>query len=364
MTRYVYYLMVVNMLVNVFAYVPSILIEHRFDGAIMSILLGTLIGSVLLLLFVGIFNRYPAQGLPELIGQSPFWLRAPVLFGFSWIWFAAGAMTLLAFNNVTIRYINPDISGIHMMFIYSVVVLVILAFLGSDKLLMLLEMILAINLPLVLLIMYHAYINKAITWPSIMEVLSYFPDPPNWRAVAGVTFTFSGYIGLLVFHRVINGKIPLRKLWALPVLGLVNLATTFLIPVGFHGADGVGDFTYPWVATADALRMDYAPIERLITVFLVLYISIALVSVILAWHVSFELLQSVFRLPGRSRKVWARARFAMLFTYGTVIIWMENQFRQEDIFAFGEAWLQIRFVAELMLACVLIWLAMRRRAST
>ena len=81
------------------------------------------------------------------------------------------------------------------------------------------------------------------------------------------------------------------------MLALFNLGTTFLLPIGFHGTVGVGNFTYPWVSTADSMRMEFGFVERVIFIFLPLYAFIALSQVIVVWHVGMHFFLSL--LPNK-----------------------------------------------------------------
>ncbi|PTY78524.1 hypothetical protein B5V88_09320 [Heyndrickxia sporothermodurans] len=52
MNRYFLYLVLINMLINVIMFVPKILIEYRFDGTVMGILIAIPISLSLTFLFI------------------------------------------------------------------------------------------------------------------------------------------------------------------------------------------------------------------------------------------------------------------------------------------------------------------------
>ena len=204
MNRYFYYLIILNMLVNVFLYVPNILLQERFDGAVMGILLGFVIGCTLLFTFTASINKFAGSGVVELFSSVPKWFRLFFLSFISIMWFGAGAISLLAFNNVTIRFVNPDISGVNMITVFAIFIILLLVRLKSDSLLFTMELVFIINLPLVLTIMFHSYTNDYISWDSIKEVGTHFWEIPSWSVLAASTFVFSGYTNLILFFSVIK----------------------------------------------------------------------------------------------------------------------------------------------------------------
>lgn len=349
------------MLINVFMFVPNILLRERFSGSIMAIPLGVLIGSVLLFVFIRSLNRFPRLGVPEILEATPRWFRYGFLAYFSVIFIMAGAIILLAFNNVIMRFINPHISGFNMISAFVVFLVIILLHLKSDKILYTLEIIIVLNIPLVLLVVFEAYTNNYLTINSVFEVGTHVFEYPSWSAISAATFIFSGYANMVVFNRVFKEKINLKHLWFVPIVGLVNLVTSVLIPIGFWGADGVGDLTFPWISTADALNIEYGPIERLITVFILLYISISLLSVTIHWHVALHIIRSILKIERFDRKRRFRIDFAIVGSMGVGVFILQDQLREKDIFKLGEMWLNIRFPSEVFLVILMYFLARRKR---
>ena len=349
------------MLINVFMFVPNILLRERFSGSLMAIALGVLIGSVLLFAFINSLNRFPKLAVSEILEVTPGWFRYGFLSFFSAIFIMAGAISLLAFNNVIIRFINPHISGFNMIAPFVVFLIIILIRLKSDKILYTLEIILVLNIPLVLLIVFEAYTNNYLSINSVLEVGTHFFEFPSWSAISAATFIFSGYANMVVFNRVFEERINLKRLWFIPILGLVNLVTSVLIPIGFWGADGVGDLTFPWISTADALHIKYGPVERLITVFILLYISISLLSVTIHWHVALLIIRSILKIERFDRKKRYRIDLAIVGSIGLGVFILQYQLREKDIFILGEMWLNIRFPSEVFLVVLMFFLARRKR---
>lgn len=348
------------MLVNVFLYVPNILIEERFEGAVMAIPIGILIGSLFLFLFASAINKFEKKGITEILGFMSKKFRVVLLTFFSLMWFSAGAISLLAFNNVTIRFVNPDISGINMIMIFSIFI-IFLVRMNSESLLYTMEIVLLVNFPLVLLIMYQTFTHDYISWDSIKELGTHYKEWPSWSTLAAASFVFSGYTNLIIFNRVFKEKIRLRRLWFIPILGFFNLFTTFCIPIGFWGVDGVGDLTFPWVSTADALRIEYGPVERVVTLFIFLYVGVSMLSVAVHWHVAFEIIKSMINIKQSAKKKNQVYSFVILGSFFISTLFLEYNLREKEIFALGELWLNVRLPSELCLVLLMFFVARRKK---
>lgn len=362
MNRLFYTLVLLNMFVNTLIYVPAQLIQHRLQGAVMGILLGTVISFILMLVLSISLNKTPKQGLPELLNKAPKWLKVVVLVSLSCMWFLAGANTLLGFNNIVNRYMNPEISEIHMVTVFSLMIIMALVKLSTVKVLYVVEMIVILNIPISILVLTLSYTNNYISWHSVLEVSSYISKWPDWSSLSAATYVFSGYANMIVFNRVFDKRVNVKWLWPLLLLGLFQLTTIFFMPIGFHGVDGVGDLKFPWITTVDSLRMELAPIERVTTIFLISYVSLAIVSVIVHWHVAFELLKGTVKTRPKLGNLNFMLRRIVFIIFGVAAWFMEKNMREENIKAFGEAWLQIRLPFEILLVIVLLFLTRRRAA--
>jgi hypothetical protein len=125
--------------------------------------------------------------------------------------------------------------------------------------------------------------------------------------------------------------------------------------------------TFPWVASADALHIEFSPIDRLISVLILLYVSISLMSVIVHWHVAYEMIRSLlpkqFAQKANAKKSGKAGPWIALSMFGGSLLLMESTLREDDIFRVGELWLSIRFPSEVMLVLILFILARRRRKA-
>ncbi|WP_134703393.1 GerAB/ArcD/ProY family transporter [Ammoniphilus sp. YIM 78166] len=355
-TRYIYYIIILNMLSNVVAYVPVILIRHRFDGAVMSIAVGCILSTLIAMVFFKSFQVFPEQGFPEILQQhTTSWVRLTILIYFSITWFLAGFITIASYSDITVRFINPDISE-WLTNLLFVLVVIFLANSTTKQVLYILEILLIVNVPLIILIFIHGLRSPYMDWTAVRQILSYAWDWPAWDTVAATTYIFTGYANMVIFHRVFTQHISLKWFPLVGVVGFLNLATTFFLPIGYHGTEGVGSYIYPWIATADSIRMELGPVERMVFIFLLLYLSISLLSTLVHWHVGLRIIQSLLPPPSSTKKK-AWYPLLVLGSFGGITIVADILLNEVDLYNLSVWWLRIRLPSEIILVCLLYWIA-------
>ncbi|AZU61772.1 hypothetical protein [Neobacillus mesonae] len=296
MNRYYLYLILINMLINVIMFVPKILLEYRYNGAVMGVLIAIPIGFGLNIMFTKAITKFPEKGFPEIFAAAvgKRWLIT-LLFGIiSLTTFSAGLISLLGFVDILRRFVNPEMPFLFIISIFLFGILLIIRF-PTDRVMYLLEIVLFLNTPLIVFIIFKAFTSEYLVWDSILEVGTHLFAMPSLRSIAAAVYVFSGYTNLLIFNRIIKGKLKAWNFFVVIFMGLFNLFTTFFIPIGFHGADGAQEYLHPWISTADSLRLVYSPIERVIFIFLIFYMGITLMSVSVYWHVAYELLKGTYK---------------------------------------------------------------------
>lgn len=109
--KYFYYLFLLNASINLINYVPRILIQDRFQGALMSILIAIPVGLLCMFIFIKLIQKFPNEGLPEILNSTfPRWLSTILLILYGLGWFFSSVITLVSFVDITSRYINPDVA--------------------------------------------------------------------------------------------------------------------------------------------------------------------------------------------------------------------------------------------------------------
>lgn len=290
------YMVLMCMLTNTVVFVPRMLLTERFSGAMMSIILSIAVGSLSSYWFTKSILAFPGQGLPEIFEAAfPAWFRVPYLIFLAAMWIAAGSFVVVSYARIIQRFVNPDFNLLTLLAFFLIVSAWVAA--GSSRsVLYLMEIVIIINLPLIVFILYKAIRSQSMDWDAVRVMTHYMGELPTLNSVSGATYVFTGYINMAIFNRTFQDVKRIQWFWAVPVLGTLVLATSFFIPIGYHGTYGVDQYIYTWVSTSDSMRMEFGFIERVLYVFLLLYLSISLLFVSVTWHVGAELFKGIFHL--------------------------------------------------------------------
>lgn len=361
--RFFYYLLCVNAAVNTTIYVPVILIDHQGKGALLSIFAAVVAGGLFLVLFNGVIKAYPSKGLPEMLsGANPF-IRTGLLLLAAVSWFWAGLTMILAFMEISNRYINPVAPDLFVLFAFFLVIGPAIR-MRSTSILFAVEIVLFIIAPFVFFVFYKGITSENLQLNGILATITHAAPFPHFGSVAAASFIFSGYANMIIFNRHFPATFRIKKIWLLTLIGLCMLLFTFFIPIGILGTAGVKMYPFPWVATADAIRLEFFVIERLLFLFLIIDIAISLLSIIIHWHVSLECLKALFTQKAAMQSKegiisWLAVCFMILIT---AII---SHFLNESlVFNFNVWFLNVRFLEEALLIAILLILARRRRKKS
>ncbi|TVY05595.1 GerAB/ArcD/ProY family transporter [Paenibacillus cremeus] len=358
MNRYFYYLVLTNMLVNVIAFVPRVLIRERYQGTVMAIVICAAIETLLMYLFINSVKHFPRKGTPEIFAQLfPGWLKNGLLFYLSFTWYCAGVITMLAFTDFSRKFLNPHMSHTGIIILYLTIV-VLVCVLPSDRILYLLEILLVLSVPLIFFLLTKSFFNKSMNWDNVKAVAMYYNKVPAWTTISAGTYIFSGYFNIAIFNRAFD-QLKSKHLWLAPLLGVTIMVTTISIPVGFLGSDAVGDYVFPWVSTADAMRIELGFIERVMFIFVFLYGLIAFASMIFHWHVSFELLKGILPLTRYSSRRRKGILYGCLAVYCASVLWSGYFMNDVRLFKWGELWLNIRLPSEMLFVGIMVYAARR-----
>lgn len=361
-SKYIYHLFLVNALINIINFVPRVLIYTRFHGALPSILISVIIGTILLYGFTRIMSGFNGQGLPEILNANiPRFISFIIIIIFACFWFVAGIITMLSFVDITVRYISPDISP-YAVIVGFLLLAVICCRLSSESILYGLETILFLSTPVIIYMLAKALLNPNFSWDAVMQIVTYMWTKPKYVSLAGATFIFSGYFNLTIFNR--NFKdLKTRYLWTIPLFGLLILLITFMVPIGYQGTVGVEDHVYSWFSTADSIRMELFIIERVLFLFYTIYLTLSMLSTVVHWHVGLELFKGAFqskagKLPGKKADWWVLIPFSI----ATIVIM--NFLNQVRLGQAGQWFLNIRFINEFVLLAVLLYAKKRSAKKT
>ncbi|RSK26218.1 hypothetical protein EJF36_04735 [Bacillus sp. HMF5848] len=351
--RYFYYLVAINMLSNVVAYIPKILIENRLDGSVMAIGVASVLGFSLLFWHVKLIAKFPNKTILEIMeGRINMPVTVVVSFLYGLLWLVAGLVTVVAFSTITKRFINPEIpeEGIAALFLILVCAG---ALLESKRVLYMLEVVLVLNLPFLVLLFIKAYANNYFQWDAVRTVLTHYADIPSWYTLSAAAYTISGFINIMIFNSGFKELKP-KFIYLVPLVAIANLFTTLMVPIGFHGVDGVEDYNYIWITTSDALRFEFGFVERVVFVFLLIYISISLMSVIIHWHVAVEFFKS--HLPKIKKNNKPRIQYVIVLVFSGITILVIHYFNENTILILTKLWLSLLIPFGLLANILLTYL--------
>ncbi|PYI56892.1 hypothetical protein [Paenibacillus flagellatus] len=358
--RYFYFSIAMCMLINTMMFVPSILLTYRHEGAVPALALAVPIGVGFAMLFAKSLSRHPGTGIPGIMRPLPAVLRVPLLLYLGLMWFVAGGIVVYAFSDLTQRFVLPDTRLQLLLLLYGSAV-AWCASRSSRTVLYVMEIMLTVSVPLIAFVLYKTIANEYFSWLAVWDTVSdHAFDRPSFTALCAATYVYTGYINMAAFNRVFDQKLSTRYWWAIGMAGFGVLLTSFLIPIGLHGTVGVTDYVYVWVTTADAIRAEYGFVERIMFVYLLLFLGLTLVFGSVTWHVGAELLKGAF--PGNDAADRPSA-VSLLICFGLLAIMIVAAYKTnvKELSAFAEGRLKLRFVSEAAFVLLVAFLARRRR---
>ena len=367
---YFFYLFLLNALINLVNYVPRILIQDRYNGSIISLMISLPIGILFLYLFAKMIAKFPQQGLPEIVSNSlPKWVGKPLLILMGCVWFMSSIITLVGFLDITIRYISPDVSP-YIVLAGFLILVGLCARLDSESILYALEIVLFMTIPLIIYMVWRVFSSPYFQWDATKQIFTYLWEMPRYQTVASATYIFTGYINMVIFNRVFK-KVKIRHIWLFTIVALFTLLISMFAPIGILGAEGAGEHVYPAFSSVDSLRIRYFIIERMIYVFYVVYMCLSLVNSIIHWHVSKELIVGALHTKQagtssssnmankKKRKIewWVLSIFSGIVIACSIIL---DQFSLNEM---AVLFLNIRFAGEFALLALMFYLVLQRRRS-
>ncbi|AZN40243.1 hypothetical protein [Paenibacillus albus] len=359
MNRYFYYCVTIVSMLNLMLFVPYLLIQERYTGAVSSMIAAAVGGSLIAFLFTHVMKVFPGKGLPEIFGVFfPKWVTAPFMFFMGCMYFTSGSMVLVGFSVLINRFLNPDTSSIVVLSLLSIACIY-----GATRStlsnIFIIEMGLIICAPLIIMILFKSYRSPSLDWDAMRTVAQYWHHPPKLTSYAAAVYIFTGYSGYAIFNRLNPPNFRLRYRWLIPLIGCFIMVSSFFVPIGFHGTETAANYLYVWSVTADSMTMEYGFLERVVFIFLLLYLNLTLVYTTNVWHITMELFKSC--LPGAKPEIdpertplsnWIIAGVLGLITVMTTYFLDEKQ-----NLAIAKNWLILRVFVEVVMVLFLFVLS-------
>jgi hypothetical protein len=362
LARHFYYVLLMNMFLNIILNVPNILLNNRFHGAIMAMILSIPIGTLLTFLFMKAMGKFAKQGLPEIFEQHlPKWIRMPYLIFLGVMWAISGIFALISYSYIIKIYLNPEIK-LYIILGFFIAIVIYGATLRSRSILYLTEIIIITAFPIVFYILFKTLTSQFLYPVHALRILHFTWQLPSYSSIAAATYIFIGYVNLAIFNRNIQTAKALKFIWILPILALFMLISSFFIPIGFFGIHGVGNTVFPWILTSDSLRTSFGFIERTIYYLLLMYLQLTLLFGIVTWHIAIKLIFGAFtEKKNKGGKKREYLTLLLLIGFGLLAIFLEETFNQRELFSLVQLWFNFRLPIEAMLVGLVFFFSLRRQ---
>ncbi|MCR2821563.1 GerAB/ArcD/ProY family transporter [Lederbergia panacisoli] len=297
MNRYMYYLIYINMFANMVVSVPKILLGERKDGAIISMVLAVIAGMFVIYVFLWFFNKFPGKDYPELAKKYlSKWIHAPILLLFALVWFTAGLNALITYTFMLKRFLTPDMSVVWIASTF----LIFISFgilMHTKSILYTIEAILIISSPLIIFLIAKAFLGPDFEWDFVRVAVTYIYRLPSYSAFTASFYVFLGIANLVIFNRAWSTRpiqSSIKHVFLMGLAGIMILFTIYVVPMGMNGFERIDHLVYPAITTSDTLRMKYGVMERVLYLFLLFYLAVTFLNLLLHWHVTVEILKSLF----------------------------------------------------------------------
>ena len=296
MNRFLYYLIIINMIANIVASVPRILLAESTNGAITSMILGTFAGLFITIVTIKFYAAYPKTDLMELLNtHTRKWFSILALLYFAINWYIAGLITLITFTFILIRFLTPEMPLVVILF--SLLVVISGGILIKTKsILFMFEVVIVLFCPLIIFLLVKTGFNNVFVIDYVRIAMMHINEMPSYSALTATSYLYIGIVNLAVFNKFFSHKkkITFLPIFILTIVGVVVLGLTYFAPIGVGGFDEIERLIYPWISTSDSIRMKFGLVERLLFIFLLVFLAIAIMSIIIHWHGASKLLQGAF----------------------------------------------------------------------
>lgn len=319
MKRYVYYLIITNILAFNITEGHKILLNQKEYGALQGMILSIVFGFIILFAFVRFFQRYPGKDLPDLMLENfPKLFSVLVLLAIAIIWFIVGLISLVTFTFTLKRFLTPESSTLLIASIFLIFITYGI-FLRTKSVLYTIEIVLLMILPVDFFLILKSITSNDFKIDFVSESIMHINHLPNFTSISTALYIYFGIVNLLIFNNQFQEH-EISFTWkdfCLSVLfGFFYLLVGFFIPIGLLGYDNIGTVTNPIITATDALRMPLGIIERVLFITLTEVIFSTFICILLQWHVVIQILKKIFKTK---KFIWHNINF--LFVAIVVLLW-------------------------------------------
>lgn len=361
MSRFVYYLILSNMIANLVAAVPRILIGKSSDGALLAIIIAICLGVFMNWLFINTMSNFPGKTVPQLFERHlSKWVGVPAVLLLALIWYIAGIQTLITYIDIMQHFLTTGMS-VYLLFLMFIPCITLGFFMHSRNVLFSLEVLLVTLAPIMLLFLGELYFTRNVDWDYVKIAMTHIEKMPDYSVFAATIFLFLGSFDLILFNSMLTNKIKFgwKQAGIIASFGVVALFTIYFMPIGILGFDEVEETLYPMILTSDSLRMKFGVIERVIFIFQLNFLAFAFLNILLHWHVAFKFLQFTFgteKLKGKRKYFSNGLLVAALWGAALFMTILETEY---DLFTYSEYYFNT-LPAVFVLLMTLLFIVKRR----
>lgn len=365
MNKYFYYNYFTVAFTNLLVFVPYVLIQNRYNGSVLALLIGFIIGMLLLYLFTSVTSKYPNKDVIQIMSEAKQnWFIYIFVSLKTIISIISSILVVGGYAVIVSRYLNPDTD------LKMVIILVLLAtgYAATRNLLSvayLIEFMMIITIPFIVFIMYKTFTNPIFTWDSVRAVAQHYQKIPNLLTIASATFFFSGFSHLTLFVNQKNKPLKFKNSWLAPIITFVIALITIIVPIGMLGTETSAQYLFVWTVAADATEIPYGFIERLMFVFIIVLLSIAITYTVSTLSQVIDASKQTLLLFSK-KMTPKRVNRLPIYIYSVlaIVIFICVLFNNDFLFEIVAKWyLIIHFLAELLFTTLLFIIMKWKGAS-
>ncbi|MFJ7826703.1 GerAB/ArcD/ProY family transporter [Psychrobacillus sp. NPDC096623] len=336
MSRYMYYLIFVTMIANIIATVPRILVFESKKGVIFSMIAALFVGVILTYFVVLFFNKFSGQSLPDFLKKySPKWFYIPVIVYFAVTWFLAGTITLITYVFLFTTFVSLETS----LLITALAFVIVVSFgllMKSESVLYTLEVVFILLLPILLFLFIKIITDENLEWDFVKVAMMNINTTPSYSAFTAASYQFIGVVNIVIFNSFFKEKLKIgfKQISIISIVGAIVIFITYFIPIGFNGFEQIDHMNFPWVSTSDSVRMKFGVIERVVFIFIIIFLGISFLSLLIHWHVSLKLLESVFYFNKMKWKDKNLTSYFFVLLFGVISIYLVLKINEYELFKF------------------------------
>lgn len=366
MNKYFYYNYFIVAFANLLVFVPYVIIQHRYNGAAIAIGLGFIIGTILLYLFIRASQKFPGKDIMDIVEETKqrwfFLIFIPLK---TLVSITSSLLVVGGYAIIVSRYLNPDGN------LGAVIALVLIAvgYAATRNLLSvayILEFMVVVAIPLILFIVFKTLMNPLFTFDSVRAVANHYSHMPNLLTVAAAAFMFSGFGNLSLFIEKKDRPLKFRYCWPAPILMLLLLISTILIPIGILGSETAAEYYFVWTVASDATQMPFGFIERLMFLFIIVLLIIAVTYTVIVLNQVINICKRTI-MSMRKNNSKEQSKYMAYYIYGIlgltilILVIKTNDFQLEQLAMW---YLVVSFITEVCFTLIFYIIVMVKGNKT